>query len=57
MANKAVVLVMKGALSEAPQEFQERAKAAREEIEAVLTKYGDAGMFALGLAGAEHEPD
>lgn len=49
------LLMLKGIISEMPEESKIKIKEASEKIKAVVTEYGDEGLIALALTGGEYE--
>lgn len=52
-AEKTMLLVLKGAISELPPEDQEKIKAVANTLKSIILSNGDAGMMAFALLGAE----
>lgn len=52
-SERATLLLVRGALSELPQEQQDAVNAAHEKLKAIVTEAGDVGLLALALLGAE----
>jgi hypothetical protein len=52
-ADRREILMLKGLVSEAPAEDQAKIAAARAELMAVATKYGDFGKIALVFVTTE----
>lgn len=50
---KIVLLMIRGAISEAPADDREKIKAAETEIRAVVAKYPGHAQIAVALIGAE----
>jgi hypothetical protein len=53
--NQTMILIIKGAISEMPEEIQSEYRTALEEINAVLDKRGAGGLMALAQIGLERQ--
>jgi hypothetical protein len=53
----ALLLILKGMLSDVPQETRDKVQEAREKIVAIVQEYGDEGFVALAVVAAEVEDD
>ncbi len=53
MSVSAEFLMLKGAISELPEERKEKILALREQIKSLITENGDDGLIAMAFVGAE----
>jgi len=51
--NKMMVLIIKGAISDLPEEDKAATSEAYQKMKDVVDQYGDSGKLALALLGAE----
>ena len=53
MSTSAELLMLKGAISELPEERREKIISLREQIKTLVVTHGDDGLIALAIVGAE----
>lgn len=53
----AALLILNGMLADAPQESRDKVQEARDKIVAIVQEFGDEGLVALAMVGAEFEDD
>ena len=53
MSASAELLMLKGAISELPEERREKIISLREQIKTLVVTHGDDGLIALAIVGAE----
>ena len=51
--NKMIVLIIKGAISDLPEEDKAATAEAYQKMKDIVEQYGDSGKLALALLGAE----
>ena len=52
-AEEVVLTMIRGVISELPAEEQAKVKECAGKLRATIEEYGDTGMFAMALVGAE----
>ena len=53
MSTPAELLMLKGAISELPEERREKIISLREQIKSLITENGEDGLIAMAFVGAE----
>lgn len=53
MSANAELLILKGLISDLPQEHRDKILALRDQLKTIITESGDDGLIALSLVGAE----